>query len=514
MNEAVTSETLTMDELKYVQDEVQLKGKRLWLSYVLILLVGNLGIHLGYLEKTKTAVLKALLNISIIAMFFPIQAAVISAETYGITIELQQYSSTLFVLHMSLILASLFWMMYDLVALPSMVKKVNNKIESDSKTKTFQSRNVEGKIRQDETSDRMIELISGKLSSEINSKSQMIEDEISAIHKKLIDKNEGTNDLIESVGEKLKELEKLSVKLEEKTKDMRKSNADEVELMKSEIEDHIEKVKVDLGKKFNGDNQYKENEPIDKLRDALENTFKDKSKESSINNEQKEVVSKDSEIKKPSSEIIDDEMNTEGNEKEIEDNNVQETAAEEDLLPASEETLDNKENSNEELFIDEKQLESEEIVLDEVVETEKIELEDTTIKTEDTVIDNKESSDEGIFTVDQAIKEGKGGASVSGFVVGYMNPNKHNIVFDNFDGDMNIVIADNMEERDPEKMLTIQLTWDSKLRDDIGLLSNPENLSKEIIVNGEISKYFKGLGLKKVSSMKFIETEDEFISRG
>lgn len=474
---------LTVDELNYVQREVKLKGKKLSTSYVLALFFGFLGIHLGYLERTKAAVLRALLTVLIIVTYFPVKAAVVASETGGITTQLQQYSSTLFVAYVALVVLNISLMMYDLINLSSMVGKVNEKIEAKAGIKVIEANHVEGKIREDETSDRLVIKISEKLESEIESKSKMIEDEIAIIHKKIMDKNEITADLIENVNLKIKEFENISIDLDEKIQTSRNKFFEEIEALKveaegmrSEIKSHIKEIKDDLESEKSGqvrsEASYnksfvgKVEEPIETFKSNLENTFKASSEISIENNEPKDIVESKSAV----------------------ETSIKEEAPLEEKTPI-EESVD-KDNS----------------VLLEEVKTDDV-LEDEVVVEVDN-FDNK-----ACLTVNEAISKGEGVTSVSGFIVGYMSPVKHDITFNNFDGDLNVSIAEDPQEKDIEKMITVQLTWDSKLRERVGLLSNPGNLGKEItIVNGELGKYFSGIGLKQFYSVIFNESKVELIS--
>lgn len=55
-------------------------------------------------------------------------------------------------------------------------------------------------------------------------------------------------------------------------------------------------------------------------------------------------------------------------------------------------------------------------------------------------------------------------------------------------------------------MIAVQLSVDSKLRDSVGLLSNPSLLEKEVIINGRLGNYFNVKGIKKVSSIELVES--------
>ncbi|SCC21518.1 2',3'-cyclic-nucleotide 2'-phosphodiesterase/5'-or 3'-nucleotidase, 5'-nucleotidase family [[Bacillus] enclensis] len=105
------------------------------------------------------------------------------------------------------------------------------------------------------------------------------------------------------------------------------------------------------------------------------------------------------------------------------------------------------------------------------------------------------------LTVQEAIENNSGTGTVSGYIVGHTTGNGSYNFEGNFAGDTNFAIADSLDERDPAKVLPVQLP--SALRTKFGLKTNPENLGKKVIVTGSLETYFTVPGLKSPTAMSF-----------
>ncbi len=96
--------------------------------------------------------------------------------------------------------------------------------------------------------------------------------------------------------------------------------------------------------------------------------------------------------------------------------------------------------------------------------------------------------------------------TVKGYMVGWFNtkPNPGECVFTNADAPdttlnrANILIADLATETDPTKVVCVQLPAGA-VRDLVNLGVNPENLGKELIVKGKLTKYNLLPGVKETS---------------
>lgn len=470
---------LTMDEMKYVQDELRLKGKKLSISYILLIFLGFLGLHLAYLEKTKLAIIRALLTVSTIATFFPIRSAVLTSEINGVTMELQQYSSALLVVYSILVLTAIFWQLYDLFSLPSMVTKVNNKIEEKASQDAIMSRNLEGLLVENEVADRMIERVSEKITSEIDNKIKEVKDKALSIQEDIKIKNDETLLMLNSLKENYSEIDNI-IKNKELIKD-----------------DKIEK----LSSKSNDENDFDE---AQKKENAVT-----KSHEIKVENENKtEQMENEGQIETESNKLKEDEKSEEHSD--IEQDNIviesKDVTSYEELTqeePIKESKVNKSTIKNESASKDDS---SDNSTKEDIIENHNFSVANNEKESPEEKVINEEIK-ENYLTVAEAKEKGKGKHSIIGFIVGTMSPKINDVITENFDNDLNILIAEDENEEDRNKMLAVQLSKNSKLKRKAGLQTNPSNLGKKVIVSGSIENYFKGLGVKKVNSIKFVNEE-------
>ena len=79
-------------------------------------------------------------------------------------------------------------------------------------------------------------------------------------------------------------------------------------------------------------------------------------------------------------------------------------------------------------------------------------------------------------------------------------------------GATNLLLADSIFETNPTYCIPIQLPTSSTLRNDLNLQNNPQNLHRRIKVQGDITSYFKVIGLKKTKEYEWMgisAAEDE-----
>lgn len=105
-------------------------------------------------------------------------------------------------------------------------------------------------------------------------------------------------------------------------------------------------------------------------------------------------------------------------------------------------------------------------------------------------------------------------AWVEGYIVGWVNgsayPSGARFGAESA-GATNILLADSVLENDPAHCIPIQLPA-SVLRQDLNLKSNPQNFKRHIKLKGDVTTYFKVVGLKKTNVYEWMGTsamEDE-----
>ena len=121
-----------------------------------------------------------------------------------------------------------------------------------------------------------------------------------------------------------------------------------------------------------------------------------------------------------------------------------------------------------------------------------------------------DGSEDNPFSVSAAIaKVEQAGAFVKGYIVGWVEGQFYasGAHFDsNSSSATNILIAESATETNPEKCMPIQLPA-GDIRNGLNLKDNPGNYKKEVILYGDIIKYFGVPGLKNTSYAKIGTTE-------
>lgn len=98
---------------------------------------------------------------------------------------------------------------------------------------------------------------------------------------------------------------------------------------------------------------------------------------------------------------------------------------------------------------------------------------------------------------------------VEGYIVGYINGTAvSKSVFDAGEKETNIIIADNADEADFNKVVPVQLSTGNTYIDTrmaLNLHAHPENLHRRVKVKGKICQYMSTLGIKNTGKYKFLE---------
>ncbi len=72
----------------------------------------------------------------------------------------------------------------------------------------------------------------------------------------------------------------------------------------------------------------------------------------------------------------------------------------------------------------------------------------------------------------------------------------------------NILLADDKEETDVQNCLPVRLYNGSAYRENLNLVSHPENKGKLLMIQGKLEKYFSTCGIKTIKAYQFLEEED------
>lgn len=214
------NERLTFEELQYVQNEIKIKGKNLFLSYILLVLFSFIGVHYAYLERVKSAILRVVLTIITIGALYPIIGLTTKLQIEGVTRELQQQSSFVFAMNLILIFLNILWSIYDIVLLPKMVRIANEKTEQKAMNRIYISRNVESAILETALASKMVEEISSKVDLSVSRKLKESKEEIEKTQERINNLNRRNAETVRQANEKSLELESILSAILRKAEDI------------------------------------------------------------------------------------------------------------------------------------------------------------------------------------------------------------------------------------------------------------------------------------------------------
>lgn len=216
------NERLTFEELQYVQNEIKIKGKNLFLSYILLVLFSFIGVHYAYLERVKSAILRVVLTIVTIGALYPIIGLTTKLQLEGVTRELQQQSSFVFAMNLILVFLNVLWSIYDIVLLPKMVRIANEKTEQKAMNRIYISRNVESAILETALASKMVEEISSKVDLSVSKKLEESKEEIEKTQERINNLNRKNAETVRQANEKSAELESILSALLRRAEDITK----------------------------------------------------------------------------------------------------------------------------------------------------------------------------------------------------------------------------------------------------------------------------------------------------
>lgn len=460
------NEKLTLNELQYVQEEVKTKGKKLSLAYLITFFVGIFGIHMAYFEKPKIAIIRGIITILAASSYIPVRNVVEQADAYGITMELQQHSSTILVIYGIVAIIAVLWYVYDLLALPKMVKIFNKKIEVEVSQKVIEARNVEGQLKEEEASKEVIEkvlkIVNDRVNQDLQVESNKVQEELDAIKNSLESRKQDVLKLVREIDGKIEDTRKMfSEKDSEDVSTVEPLNKLKDELDKSDIDESIE-ISTEIN-----------NEEIVDIKELEENINTETSEEIIV---QEEVVFE---------ELVDV--------KETEDKIEFEKIS----IPSEENTVIKDEVETEEKIEEIPTLEETEEKL-EFEETKEIQMEQSIEKEE---VAQPKQLNKNLKSISEVLKIKKGKITTEGYIVGFMNGTKNRIVINDFEADTNLVIAEDPQEIAIKKCVIVKLD-DKNLKKNFGLMSNPSLIGQKVVVSGVINSYFNEKGIKNVTNIE------------
>lgn len=128
----MNNKDLTLEELEYIQKEVQFNTKNMFVAYLLALFLGQLGLHRAYFGKKNTAIIKAVLSIII-----AIVVGYVFVNTGIATIQADQLTGAILAQYATLATVILFlgginltWSLIDLFLIPKW-KRVHDELNRE-----------------------------------------------------------------------------------------------------------------------------------------------------------------------------------------------------------------------------------------------------------------------------------------------------------------------------------------------------------------------------------------------
>lgn len=108
------------------------------------------------------------------------------------------------------------------------------------------------------------------------------------------------------------------------------------------------------------------------------------------------------------------------------------------------------------------------------------------------------------ITVEEALADNSGNKPVKGYIIGSINNNQL-ILGEGSHAPSNLLLADDPNETDRNKMLPVQLVNGTAVRNGLNLVNNSENLSQFVSITGSLETYFGTPGMRSPSTYRFIE---------
>lgn len=173
----MNKKNLTLDELKYVQDEVKYKSKSVAGSYVLTLLFWPIGINRAYLEKKKSGVVRLALTTSTLLTSFIMANSAASLVIDGIS-EALVSSTLLAMLFIGLASASLVMLIAELFFIPRWIREIDNENRKLAVEKVFSARYVSEHLLKEQISKELIEVIKEDVSNVVNERTEFLIEEL------------------------------------------------------------------------------------------------------------------------------------------------------------------------------------------------------------------------------------------------------------------------------------------------------------------------------------------------
>lgn len=234
----------TFEELKYVQNEVNNKGKSVVLAYILTLFLGYIGVHLGYLRKRKLAFVRGLLTLITVGSVYLIGPTVSALETSGLTMQLQQYSSIITVVFGLSVGVHGLWLLFDLIVIPKEVDKINSEIEKKATDSIMHSRYAAESIMNNEVYEKIVsessKLAMEKVDSIVDENLKEAREKITKIGNIVKSRDRDIEETIDNIESNIKRIDKLNNLLNKDIDSLQNTALKDLRYVKYTVRNHLD----------------------------------------------------------------------------------------------------------------------------------------------------------------------------------------------------------------------------------------------------------------------------------
>jgi len=483
---------LTFEELNHVQREVSYNTKSVPLTYILSIFLGFLGIHRVYFGKNKSAIIRSLVTLinGIILFMIASNMANIDVNSELVT-DVLAYNAVLAIALILFTITNISWSILDLFLIPKWKRDLDYNLKKEATDKLIQARYVSEHLLKEQILKELVEQAKREIVIKVDEMHKfMNEEKLSELGKTLIPALEDNIVFNEKPKEeKNTQEETYEEPIEEKAayeEPYKESIEEEVyeNLNKEEItEEEVEQEKFD-------------EEPIEEVFEEKQSS----KMESPLKIALQEYLDKKAEA--GYTETILDILQEENASQEDEIIELQEYERVEGKVEYG--TLSNKEIISDEESETNKEVskESEDAPKEDLVKQNDIEensiakpkIESVANEEKESKQDNDVSEDKvDYITVAQAIDKGEGVYTVKGFVVNSVEKKVKKSKRKSTEKNSMIAIADNPEEKDKGKMLTVRLPRNTQI--------NSKDSGKLISVRGSLEMHLGKPVIQRISKM-------------
>lgn len=536
---------LTFEELNHVQREVSYNTKSVPLTYILSIFLGFLGIHRVYFGKNKSAIIRSLVTLinGIILFMIASNMANIDVNSELVT-DVLAYNAVLAIALILFTIINISWSILDLFLIPKWKRDLDYNLKKEATDKLIQARYVSEHLLKEQISKELVEQAKREIVIKVDEMLKfMNEEKLSELGKTLIpalednivfnekpkeEKSIQEETYEEPIEEKAayEELYKESIE-EEVYGNLNEEEIAEEEIYKESHEEEIadyeepykESVEEEIYENLN-EEEIAEEEVYEESHEeeiAEEEVEQEKFDEEPIEEvfEEKQSSKMESPLKIALQEYLDKKAEVESKD-DIKPISLSEenTSQEDEIIELQEyERVEGKVEygtlSNKEIISDEESeinkevsKESEDAPKEDLVKQNDIEensiakpkIESVANEEKESKQDNDVSEDKvDYITVAQAIDKGEGVYTVKGFVVNSVEKKVKKSKRKSTEKNSMIAIADNPEEKDKGKMLTVRLPRNTQI--------NSKDSGKLISVRGNLEMHLGKPVIQRISKI-------------